>query len=126
MGIEDSAYRFGNLIWTMFMMEILIACFVILIMGRWKLFEKAGLKGWYSLIPIYNTYCMFKITFGQGWLILFLIIPFMGMIIYMVSNVYLGKRFGKGKLFCLGLSVLPHLFFAILGFEETRYQGLDT
>ena len=30
--------------------------------GLWKMFTKAGVKGWYSLIPVVNNYQLFKIA----------------------------------------------------------------
>ena len=35
---------------------------VLVIIGLWKIFTKAGEKGWKSLIPIYNVYILFKIS----------------------------------------------------------------
>ena len=34
---------------------------VLVIIAEWKIFEKAGEKGWKSLIPIYSQYILFKI-----------------------------------------------------------------
>ena len=34
---------------------------VLIIIAEWKIFEKAGEKGWKSIIPIYSTYILFKI-----------------------------------------------------------------
>ena len=33
---------------------------VIGLLGSWKVFEKMGLEGWRGIIPIYNTYLLFK------------------------------------------------------------------
>ena len=38
-----------------------IAIGIILIIACWRIFEKAGEKGWKILIPIYNFYILFKI-----------------------------------------------------------------
>lgn len=40
---------------------------VITIIGNWKLFEKAGEKGWKSLIPIYSTYIKFRMLHITNW-----------------------------------------------------------
>ena len=39
-----------------------IALGVLLIVAMWKIFTKAGEKGWKSLIPIYDIYILFKIS----------------------------------------------------------------
>lgn len=39
----------------------LLIC-ILQIIALWKIFVKAGEKGWKSIIPIYNIYIMFKMT----------------------------------------------------------------
>lgn len=53
-----------------------VVVLVLSIIFLWKIFEKAGEKGWKALIPIYNTYILFKITWKTKyfWLILVFII----------------------------------------------------
>lgn len=41
--------------------------YIIFIIAFWKIFTKAGEKGWKSLIPIYNTYIMYKIVNMKSW-----------------------------------------------------------
>ena len=44
-------------------MLISIAVFyVFVVIAMWKIFTKAGIKGWKSLIPIYNLYCAYKMV----------------------------------------------------------------
>lgn len=44
-----------------------IAVYVLSIIAWWKIFEKAGEPGWKSLIPIYNLYVLYKLTW-KGYL----------------------------------------------------------
>ena len=44
-----------------------IAVLIVSIIAMWKIFEKAGEKGWKALIPIYNTYILFKISGMKNW-----------------------------------------------------------
>lgn len=48
---------------------------VLFIIAWWKVFEKAGMKGWKSIIPIYNQYCLYRISGMSGWWCLFPFIP---------------------------------------------------
>ena len=41
--------------------------YVLLIVACWKIFEKAGEKGWKSIIPIYNIYILYKIVKMESW-----------------------------------------------------------
>ena len=44
-----------------------IVFYILLIIACWKIFEKAGEKGWKAIIPIYNIYTMFKIVNMKSW-----------------------------------------------------------
>ena len=60
----------------MFIWQLLgIAIAVLIAAGMWKVFVKAGQPGWAAIIPFYNTYILFKITWGKGWKFLLLLIP---------------------------------------------------
>ena len=39
---------------------------ILIIIATWKVFTKAGEAGWKSLIPIYNTYVLFKIAKSEN------------------------------------------------------------
>ncbi len=36
--------------------------YIFVVIALWKIFTKAGIKGWKSLIPIYNIYCAYKMV----------------------------------------------------------------
>ena len=58
-----------NLLSGMFSLMVSIICWVIGMVGRWKVFEKAGIDGWKSLIPFYGTYLLYRHTWVRGrWL----------------------------------------------------------
>ena len=54
-GILGSALIFG------------LIFFVLIVIAQWKIFEKAGEKGWKSIIPIYGQYILFKIIGAKKW-----------------------------------------------------------
>ena len=41
---------------------IVFAVVILLIAAMWRIFSKAGRKGWHCLIPIYNTYVLWEIA----------------------------------------------------------------
>ena len=55
----------GGLIGTMLTVSLIVG--VLLIIAGWKIFEKAGEKGWKILIPIYDLYILFKICGLKNW-----------------------------------------------------------
>ena len=50
----------GGMITTMMIVSLVI--WVLLIIAYWKMFTKAGEPGWKSIIPIYSSYVLYKIT----------------------------------------------------------------
>ncbi len=46
---------------------VLFILYIIEIIAVWKIFKKAGQPGWKSLIPIYNTYILYKIVGLSFW-----------------------------------------------------------
>lgn len=111
-------------------MVIAFAIAVVQIIAMWKLFTKAGQKGWKSLIPIYNTVVLFKIAKISPWLLLLFLtsfIPFIGWIIIIALNAYfaynLAKAFGKDGGYAVGIFFLPVIFYMILAFGKSEYVG---
>ena len=102
---------------------IYIAIIVLMIVGMWKLYEKAGKPGWASLIPIYNVWVLLEIAGRPGWWILLLFIPFANVVIWIIVALDLAKSFGKDTLWGIGLILFPEIFYLILGFGSARYEG---
>jgi hypothetical protein len=94
---------------------------VVVIIGMWKVFEKAGQPGWGCIIPIFNLYCLVKIAGKEWWWLLLYIIPFVNIIIAVLVLVGVSQNFGKGVAFAVGLIFLPFIFFPILGFGDATY-----
>lgn len=110
---------------------------IMYIIAMWSLFKKAGISGWKSLVPIYNYYLMYKISWSpfMFWINVLLSILisvlrlndsttyvvlaiFAGIIlaiINLVQTVKLGRAYGRGFAFILGLIFLNTLFVMILG-----------
>lgn len=94
------------------------------IVAMWKIFVKAGEPGWAAIIPFYSTYVLFKITWGNGWKFLLLLIPFANIVFIIITMVKLAKAFGKGGGFAVGLIFLSVIFYCILAFGDARYVGV--
>lgn len=44
-----------------------LAAAILVIIGTWKILEKAGEQGWKALIPFYNKYTMYKTFWKKKW-----------------------------------------------------------
>lgn len=97
---------------------------VAIIVGMWKVFEKAGEKGWKSLIPFYSTWVLFEIAGKPGWWLLLALIPFVNIYAGVVLALELAKRFGKSTAFGIfGLFFFSFVGYLILGFGDAKYDG---
>ena len=79
---------FGAMFIVYLVVAIIIA--ILQIVAMWKIFTKAGEKGWKSIIPIYNIVVLFKISGLSPWLILVYlagIIPFIGWIACFIITI---------------------------------------
>jgi len=94
---------------------------ILIIAAWWKIFSKAGKPGWAAIIPIYNWIVWCKIVGRPAWWVLLLLICFP--IFFIILSIDLAKSFGKGVGFAIGLILLSVIFFPILGFGSSTYQG---
>lgn len=95
----------------------------IILVANWKIFTKAGVPGWASIVPFYNLYKEFEIAGMSGWMFLLLFVPIANIVAVILLNVKLAKAFGKGTGFALGLIFLSLIFELILAFGSAEYQG---
>ena len=96
---------------------------LLMIIGEWKIFTKAGQKGWYSLIPFLREYKLCQIADGKGIKFLLLLIPVVNVIYDILLSFRLAKSYGKGFGFGLGLLIIPNIFLLILGYGSAQYVG---
>ena len=85
---------------------IAVIWYVLCLISRWKVFDKAGIAGWKSLIPMLSTVCGLTV-----------------MVINLIMNISLAARFGHGVLFGLGLTFFGPIFYMILGLGASEYNG---
>lgn len=100
-----------------------LAIFILELAAMWYVFNKADEAGWKCIIPLYNTYIFYKITWGNGWYSLLLLVPVVNIVIGIVTLIKLAQVFGKGIGFAIGLILLNMIFLPILAFGEAEYIG---
>ncbi|RJQ82363.1 hypothetical protein D5S17_02475 [Pseudonocardiaceae bacterium YIM PH 21723] len=101
-----------------------LAIAVLMIVALWKVFTKAGVPGWFAIIPIVNIYGLTKVAGRPGWWVILLLIPFVNIIFLIILSVDVAKAFGKGGAFGFFLLfVLGFIGYPVLGFGDARYVG---
>lgn len=68
---------------------ISVAIAIIAIVTYWKIFSKANQPGWKAIIPIYNSYIIFKIAWKARWFVFNLIISAACIAVGSISIVYM-------------------------------------
>lgn len=119
---EAAGLALGIGFWVAYMLFAL-ALSVFILVAMWKVYAKAGKPGWACLVPFYNTYCLFEIAFGNGWLFLLTFVPCVNFVFLIMLYFKLAKAFGQGVGFGFGLLFLSPIFFAILAFGKAQYVG---
>ena len=122
--------------------------YLIMVIADWRIFSKAGEAGWKSLIPILNSYVLFKISWkgSMFWIMLLalfggsvcgrmagedggilaiigMVLAIVGLLIGVIDTHMLSKSFGHGFGFTLGLIFLNPLFTLILAYGSSKYIG---
>lgn len=108
---------------AMIQLVIQLAFAVLIIVGMWKVFTKAGQPGWAAIIPFYNIYVLTQIVGRPWWWMLLCLIPCVNIVIIIILSIDLAKSFGKGTGFGIGLALLGLIFYPILGFGDAQYVG---
>ena len=64
--VDSATLAQATAIFTGIGLVVALAIFVLLVVAYWKMFTKAGEKGWKSIIPIYNIYVAFRLAWKDG------------------------------------------------------------
>lgn len=127
--------------------------YVLQVIARWKIFTKAGEKGWKAIIPVYNEFVMYKISWKTMffWIMFALVVAgslvsslagtgqnangvllFLAFVLLIAACVIeiiqlhnLSKAFGHGAGFTVGLVLLNPIFMLILAFGSSEYKGIQ-
>ena len=100
----------GSVIAVIIYSIIMMALCVLVFVSLWKVFVKAGKPGWAAIVPIYNFWVLYDISFNNNimWFI-FLFIP------------ALCKVFNKGVGFIILAILLSGLTVPVLAFGKAEY-----
>ena len=102
---------------------IALVFYILVAVGLWKVFTKAGYPGILAIIPFVNLVFLVKIAGLSGWFALLYLIPVANVILAIIVAFKLGARFGKGGVFSFFLLFLfPYIGYLILGFGDSRYS----
>ena len=97
---------------------ITLLFFILSVVGLWGIFEKAGEKGWKTLVPFYNFYIWLQIIKKPLWWYIFLLVPFINVFVILLMIVEVLKCFKKYGLLDQALGVIfPFFYLPYLAFS---------
>lgn len=102
---------------------IYIAIIVLMLAALWKLFVKAGKPGWAALVPIYNVVVLLEIVGRPLWWVVLMLIPFVNIVVSIITTHDLSKSFGRGVGTTLLLLFLPFVGYPMLAWGDAKYVG---
>ena len=103
---------------------IALLLIALMIVALWILFKKACKPGWAAVVPFYDQYTLYEITWGYGWRFLMLLIPIYNIVLAILTYIRLAKAFGKDEGYAVGLVFLPQVFVPMLAFGSAAYHGV--
>ena len=104
---------------------VYLAIMILMLVGLWKVFVKAGQPGWGCLIPIYNILVMLRVAGRPWWWLLLMLIPIVNIVILIMINLDIARNFGKGVGFAIGMILLGFVFIPLLGFGDAEYNPVE-
>lgn len=119
---------------------LLIPVLIIYLVALWRLFKKAGRKGWEAIVPFYNTWVLAEISGVAWWYPLIIILSgfeaagdgILGSILSLASIlssffIYynLSKKFHRGVGHAVLLTLFPWIMVPIMGFSSNYQYDKD-
>ncbi len=97
---------------------ILLLFYLLICLGLFKLFPKAGEAGWKAWVPFYNAVVWLKIIQRPWWWVFLLIVPGVNFLMVIIMSVQLSKAYGKRKPWDLRIAgAAPMFYIAYIGFD---------
>lgn len=105
---------------------VLLVCFILLFVGLYGVFQKAGEPGWKALVPVYNIVIWLKILQKPWWWVFLVIIPAVGfymiaVLVVLTANCFGKRKFGEHVVAVIGFfAFIPWLGFA----KDQEWKGV--
>ena len=138
-GLLTLAYSALAVFATLFLLRVLL-----MVLASWKILKKAGRPGWRALIPFWNVYELFAVSWKGFYGLLMIVCFFVGLqcvwleytallilgwillaaaaVLKLIGLYKLSRAFGHGVGFTFGLVFLNVIFMMILGFGKSVYR----
>lgn len=118
------SHHFSSLFFMLLgVVVIVLSLALLIIVSKWRIFEKAKQPGWATLVPVYGSVKLLEITSRPLWWVVLLFIPLVNLVVGITLVYRLARNFGKNGWFALGLVCLPFIFYPMLAFGKAEYKN---
>ena len=124
-----------------FLLLLVLVALIVIIVAKVKVFKKAGKPGWAAIVPFYTDWVLCEIAEVEKWFFALLIAPTIismlgikelsslaviaGLAGSFFCNYNIALKFKKdGIAYGLGLTLLPVIFYPILGFGKSEFENV--
>ncbi len=100
---------------------------ILVFIGLWKIFTKAGYKGWYSIVPFYNIWIALKIIDKKYWWFIYMLIPFINIYVTILIFIEFARCFShRGLGYQILIALFPWVMLPLMGFNKDEYVDPKT
>lgn len=117
--LEALSFVVCSMLMVSLLMLVVIACLI----GRMRMFQKAGIAGWKAFIPFYRDYVLCEMTMGKGWYFLFGFVPVLAPVMRVLYSVEVTLSFERELLFAVLYFFFPWACELYLGLSSASYMG---
>ena len=108
---------------TLLLAAVLFALYVVPWCG---VFHRAGKRWWVALVPVINVLVLLRVVGRPWWWLVLLVVPFVGVAVWVVICLDVAESFGHGLPYTIGLVFLPFVFAVLLWLGRNDYTGPAT
>ena len=122
-------------IFFIFLFTFFVALIILYIVGRWKLFQKAGKNGWEAIIPLYNDWIYVEIAELNWWWYLLIIASTIGVFLsdkipiagyttiisflgLFVCNYNISKKLNQNTILAVLMTLFPFVMIPLIGLSN--------
>lgn len=109
-----------------FMIIVCVIAYAVSSFLLGRIFKKAGVKQSIAWIPIYNTWKLLELGDQKGYWAPLMLVPgvnIASIIFTYIAMHHIGKKLGKEDWFIILAILVPFIWYIILGFDKSQWNG---
>jgi Family of unknown function (DUF5684) len=105
------------------LVEVALLGYLLYVAPWCGVFAKADKRWWVALVPVLNVLVLLRVAGRPLWWFLLLLVPLVGIAVWVVVCLDIAEAFGHGLGFTIGLVFLPFVFAVLIWLGPSTYTG---